>query len=73
MALLPDNYQGHRIKNNDPQIAIIFLPLNVTSVFQPMDMGVLFALKSQYKTEMLMRLAALIKDWDTARARKTRR
>eukprot|EP00904_Undaria_pinnatifida_P001812 jgi/Undpi1/11631/HiC_scaffold_35.g13926.m1 len=73
VALLPDNYQGHRIKNNDPQIAIIFLPLNVTSVFQPMDMGVLFALKSQYKTEMLMRLAALIKDWDTARARKTRR
>ncbi|CBJ32411.1 similar to Tigger transposable element-derived protein 6 [Ectocarpus siliculosus] len=37
------------------------------------DMGVLFALKCQYKTEMVMRLAALIEDWDTARARKIRR
>ncbi|CAB1104665.1 unnamed protein product [Ectocarpus sp. CCAP 1310/34] len=39
VALLWDNCPGHRIKNDDPQIVIIFLPPNVTSVFQPMDMG----------------------------------
>ncbi|CAB1116299.1 unnamed protein product [Ectocarpus sp. CCAP 1310/34] len=38
-----------------------------------MVMGILFALKCQYKTEMVMRLAALIEDWDTARALKIRR
>ncbi|CAN0413013.1 unnamed protein product, partial [Pylaiella littoralis] len=73
VVLLWDNCPGHKIKNDDPQIVIIFLPPNVTSVFQPMDMGVLFALKSQYKTEMVIRLAALIEDWDTVRARKIRR
>ena len=65
-----DNCPGHIIKNEDPQIVIIFLPPNVTSVFQPMDMGVLFALKCQYKTEMVAKLAALIEDWDSVRARK---
>ena len=73
VALLWGKCPGHRIKNNDPQMVIIFLPPNVTSVFQPMDMGVLFALKCQYKAEVVMRLAALIEDWDTARARKIRR
>ena len=70
VALLLDNCPGHIIKNEDPQIVIIFLPPNVTSVFQPMDMGILFALKCQYKTEILAKLAALIEDWDSVRARK---
>ena len=70
VALLWDNCAGHIIKNEDPQIVIIFLPPNVTSVFQPMDMGILFALKCQYKTEMVAKLAALIEDWDPVRAGK---
>ena len=35
-----------------------------------MDMGILFALKCQYKTEMVANLAALIEDWDSVRACK---
>ncbi|CAB1117925.1 unnamed protein product [Ectocarpus sp. CCAP 1310/34] len=35
-----------------------------------MDMGILFVLMCQYKTEMVERLADLIEDWDTVRARK---
>ncbi|CAB1099355.1 unnamed protein product [Ectocarpus sp. CCAP 1310/34] len=73
VVLLWDNCPGHKIKNDDPQIIIIFLPPNVTSVFQPMDMGILFALKCQYKTEMVARLADLIDVWDAVRARKIRR
>ena len=69
MALLWDNCPGHIIKNEDPQIVIIFLPPNVTSVFQPMEMGILFALKCQYKTEMVATLAALIEEWDSVHAR----
>ena len=69
VALLLDNCPGHIIKNEDPQIVIIFLPPNVTSVFQAIDMGIQFALKCQYKTEMA-KLAALIQDWDSVRARK---
>lgn len=73
VALLWDNCPGHKIKNSDPQIIIIWLPPNVTSVYQPMDMVILFVLKCQYKTEMVARLADLIEDWDTVRARKIRR
>ena len=65
-----DNCPDHIIKNKDPQIVIISLPSNGTSFFQPMDMGILFALKCQYKTEMVAKLAALIEDWDSVRARK---
>ncbi|CAB1120045.1 unnamed protein product [Ectocarpus sp. CCAP 1310/34] len=39
----------------------------------PMGMGMLFVLKCQYKTEMVARLAELIEDWDTVRARKVQR
>lgn len=69
VVLIWDNCPGHKIINNDPQIVIICLPPNVTSVFQPMDMGILFALKCLYKTEMVATLADLIEDWDTVRAR----
>ncbi|CAB1112838.1 unnamed protein product [Ectocarpus sp. CCAP 1310/34] len=73
VALLWDNCPGHKIKSNDPQIVIIFLPPEITSVYQPMDMGILFVLKCRYKTEMVARLADLIEDWDTVRARKFQR
>ncbi|CAN0051650.1 unnamed protein product, partial [Ectocarpus sp. 8 AP-2014] len=69
VALIWDNCPGHKIINTDPQIVIICLPPNVTSVFQPMDIGILFALKCLYKTEMVAMLADLIEDWDTVRAR----
>lgn len=73
VALLWDNCPGHIIKSDDPQITVMFLPPNVTSVYQPMDMGILHALKCGYKTEMVTKLAALIEDWDTVRAREIRR
>ena len=74
VALVWDNCPGHIIRNNDPKITIIFLPPNVTSVYHPCDQGILHALKCQYKTEMVARLAQLIEDyWDTVRARSIRR
>ncbi|CAB1099206.1 unnamed protein product [Ectocarpus sp. CCAP 1310/34] len=73
VALLWDNCPGHKINSNDPQIFIMFLPPNVISVYQPMDMGILFVLKCQYRNEKMARLADLIEDWDTVRARKIQR
>ncbi|CAB1106348.1 unnamed protein product [Ectocarpus sp. CCAP 1310/34] len=73
VALLWDKGPGHKIKSNDPQIVVIFLPPNVPSVYQPMGMGILLVLKRQYKTEMVARLADLIEDWDTVRARQLQR
>ena len=35
-----------------------------------MDIRILFVLKCQYKTETVAKLAALIEDWDSVRARK---
>ncbi|CAB1108220.1 unnamed protein product [Ectocarpus sp. CCAP 1310/34] len=72
-ALLWDNCPGHKIESNDSQVVIILLPPNVTSIYQPTDMGILFVLKCQYKAEVVARLADLIEDWDTVRARKTQR
>ncbi|CAB1103533.1 unnamed protein product [Ectocarpus sp. CCAP 1310/34] len=66
VAFLWDNCPGHKIKSNDPHIVINFLPPYVNSVYQPMDMSILFVLKCQYKTEMVARLADLMEDWDTA-------
>ncbi|CAM9730673.1 unnamed protein product, partial [Ascophyllum nodosum] len=64
VALVWDTYPSYIIRNNDPQITIIFLTPNVTSIYQPCNQGILHALKCQYKTEMVARLAELIEDWD---------
>lgn len=68
--LIWDNCPGHKIITNDPQLVINCLNPNVTAAFQLMDMGVLFAFTCQYKTEKVARMADLIDNWDTVRARK---
>ena len=62
VALLWDNCPSHIITNDDPQITIIFLPPNVTSVYQLCGQGILHALECQYKTEMVATLVDLIEE-----------
>lgn len=55
VALLMDNCSGHDPSLVDPtgQVEIIFFPPNCTSVYQPLDQGIISAVKTLYKREML--------------------
>ncbi|KAL3692835.1 hypothetical protein R1sor_006486 [Riccia sorocarpa] len=54
--LLLDNFTGHKIVSIREQIKIIkieFLPPNVTSVYQPMDAGIIRAFKAHYRKYLI--------------------
>ena len=63
-VLLLDNCSAHpdvkELVSDDGKITAMFLPPNVTSLIQPMDQGVLKALKLIYRKKLLSRL--LIED-----------
>ena len=56
--LVMDNCGPHGTELVDPdgQIEVIFLPPNVTSVYQPMDAGVIAMLKKNYRYRLLLRM-----------------
>ena len=58
VALLFDGFSGHNDGVTDPmgQVTIFKSPPNVTSIFQPLDQGVIAALKVKYKSNLLSRL-----------------
>ena len=51
--LILDNFPGHptSICNMHPHIKVIFLPPNTTSLIQPMDQGIIAALKANIPQE----------------------
>ena len=63
VILLMDNCGPHGAELSDPtgQIIVLFLPPGVTSVFQPMDCGVIAMLKKNYRYSLLMRMLHV---WD---------
>ena len=59
-VLLLDNCSAHPeafdLTSNDGKIFAYFLPANVTSLIQPMDQGVLKAIKTRYRNKLIRRL-----------------
>ena len=59
-VLVLDNCPAHPdaeyLVSDDGKIIALYLPPNVTSLIQPMDQGVLVALKRHYKRKLLQRL-----------------
>ena len=49
IVLVWDNCPAHKIVNNHPDIEIVCLPKNCTSKHQPLDQGILRALKALFK------------------------
>ena len=50
ILLLLDNCPGHPDLNHiDPNVQVVFLPPNTTSIIQPMDQGVIATLKAFYR------------------------
>ena len=58
VALVVDGFSGHDDSCKDPlgQVKVFKFPPNVTSIYQPLDQGVIAALKVGYKSRLLGRL-----------------
>jgi len=57
IALILDNCSSHPVMTLS-NIKFIFLPPNATSVLQPMDMGVIHAIKCLYRVKVARKLLA---------------
>ena len=60
VLLIIDNCLAHPTINNLKSIELIFLPPNTTSKLQPMNQGVIRALKAYYKALALQKLVVAI-------------
>ncbi len=71
VLLILDNCGPHGEELIDPtgQVTVIFLPPNCTSMFQPMDSGVIAMLKKNYRTRLLMILLENYDDRENLRNR----
>lgn len=63
--LIWDNFGGHNdIKPADKDIIILFLPPHVTCIHQPLDQGIINALKTRYRSNLVSFLLRTIKGVD---------
>jgi hypothetical protein len=63
VLLLWDGATTHSILNNDHQFKILKLPPNTTSRLQPLDQGIISALKRAYRILLVSKLISLIDNW----------
>ena len=58
VAFLMDGFAGHdrNVKDPNGQVTMFVYPPNVTSVYQPMDQGIIATLKTGYKNRLLSHL-----------------
>eukprot|EP00731_Ephydatia_muelleri_P002108 Em0001g2108a len=66
VALLLDGFSGHCKDIGDPkgQVSVLFFPPNLTSMYQPLDQGIISAVKCTYKYCVLDRLLTGIDKYD---------
>ncbi len=70
VVLMADNLGSHNSDDpalQDSQVKWILLPLNCTSVHQPMDQGIIAALKAKYKSSLLHIMVGNIENYDQLR------
>lgn len=53
VVLLLDNAPAHKLEASLRHTRVEFLPPNVTSIVQPMDMGIIKTLKTLYRSKLL--------------------
>jgi hypothetical protein len=62
IRLILDNCAGHPVSEiNVPNIELLDLPPNTTSVLQPLDQGIVQNLKSSYRKRLLISYLVQIK------------
>ena len=62
VLLFWDNCSAHEVEFKDSQVTVIFLAANSTSTHQPMDIGVIVAIKTKYKMILVQRLVETMGD-----------
>lgn len=70
VVLLADNFGSHNTEDpalQDPQVKWILLPPNCTSVHQPMDQGIIAALKAKFKSKLLHIMVKKLENYDQLR------
>ncbi len=70
VALIADNFGSHDPDDTllqDPQVEWVLLPPNCTSVHQPMDQGIIAALKRRYKRQLLQVMVSNLEKYDELR------
>lgn len=67
VALLIDGFSGHDESCSDPlgQVAVYKFPPNVTSIYQPLDQGIIAAVKCGYKKKLLASLVNTASNFET--------
>jgi len=60
--LVLDNLGCH-VQVSHAQVTVIELPPSTTAVYQPLDAGIIAALKRRYKTRLLERVVANLDEW----------
>lgn len=55
-------FSGHGRECHDPigQVTVFYFPPNVTSIFQPLDQGIISAFKTKYKSCVLEKLVGTV-------------
>ena len=53
VLFIVDNCPAHPVVDNLSNMKVVFLPPNATSRLQPMDQGVIHALKAGYRKKLL--------------------
>jgi AcrR family transcriptional regulator len=66
VALIIDGFSGHDMNCFDPlkQVTVFKFPPNVTSIYQPLDQGIIATLKAGYKSRVLAGLVGTIENFD---------
>ena len=70
VILIADNFGSHDETDaalQDPQVKWVLLPPNCTSVHQPMDQGIIAAIKRKYKSNMLHSMVKNLERYDELR------
>ncbi|XP_050681804.1 tigger transposable element-derived protein 4-like [Leptidea sinapis] len=60
ILLLVDNCPAHRHIADLKSITLVFLPPNTTSVLQPMDQGIIRALKTHFRKNLVLKIIQLL-------------
>ena len=53
LRVLLDIAPCHRMDVNESNIKVVFIPVNITSMFQPQDRGIIKAIKAIYQKHLL--------------------
>ena len=67
VLLFVDNFSGHFVENEKSltNIKLVFFPPNCTSKLQPLDQGIIFVFKGQYRATIVSRMVDSIENGTT--------